>query len=467
MSLSLSPRARGALAVSLLGILAACAEPPSGPIGSDGARPPLNLATAKARPDRYVVSFKNAEPGKFAAAVQSLGGTIERRLPGARLAVVSGVGTAGANRLGGAGIESVVQDLVVQLIPAPELSRFQRYSADAGAVRPNGTNQSGAFFFPYQWNMRQVSADVAWDATPGGSGEIVCVLDTGIDPDHLDLQGKVIPSAMVSFISDPLFPGDLDPLDYNFHGTASAGHISGNGIGMASVAPDASLCSAKVLNVLGSGSFADIITGIIWATESARADVINLSLGAYVNLEDPGVRTLVAFLQRAVDIATRRGVLVVASAGNDAINLNEDFRNFRHIPSQLNNVLSVGATAPFNQANFDGLASYSNFGSTGVDMMAPGGDFAAGTALDGALTACSQYQLTLPFACGFADYVFVAGTSESAPHVAGAAAVVESQRGPVSAADLSRCLVRYADAIGPARIFGGGRLNVAAAAVCQ
>jgi len=456
----------GALAASLAGLLVACTEAPSGPTGTDASRPPLSFATAAARPDRYVVSFTGSEPASFAAAIQRLGGTVDRRLPGARLAVVSGVGTAGAAKIKGSGIERVEQDLVVQFIPAPDPTRFQRYSADAGAVRPNGTDQGGAFFFPFQWNIRQVRADAAWGSTPGGSGEIVCVLDTGVDPDHLDLQGKVIPSALVSFISSPLFPGDLDPLDYNFHGTASAGHISSNGIGMASVAPDASLCSAKVLNVLGSGSFADVITGIYWATESAGADVINMSLGAYVDLEAPGVRTLVDFLQRAVDFADRRGVVVVASAGNDAVDLNEDFKTFRHIPSELKNVLSVGATAPFNQANFDGLASYSNFGGAGVDLMAPGGDFAAGTALDGALTACSQYQLTLPFACGFADYVFVAGTSESAPHVSGAAAVVESAIGPRSSADLSACLLATADNIGPRRIFGAGRLNVANAAAC-
>lgn len=466
MSLSNCARARGAIAVSLMGFLAACAETPSGPVGADAVRAPLNFATSTARPDRYVVSFTGAEPAGFAANVQSLGGTVERRLPGARLAVVSGVGTAGATNLRGPGIELVAQDLEVQFIPAPDPSRFQRHSVDAGAVRPNGTDQSGAFFFPYQWNMRQVSANAAWGSTPGGSGEIVCLLDTGIDPDHLDLQGKVIPSALVSFISAPLFPGDLDPIDYNFHGTASAGHISSNGIGMASVAPDASLCSAKVLNVLGSGSFADVISAIIWATESARADVINMSLGAYVNLKDPGVSTLVAFLQRAVDVATSRGVLVVASAGNDAIDLNADSKNFRHIPSELKNVVSVGATAPVNQANFDGLASYSNYGSSGVDLMAPGGDFAGSTALDGTLTACSQYQLTLPFACSFADYLFVAGTSESAPHVSGAAAVVESQAGPRSPGDLSACLLRTADEIGPKRIFAAGRLDVAAAAGC-
>ncbi len=459
-------RTRGALVVSLLGLLVACAETPSGPAGTDASRLPVSLATSAAKPDRYIVSFTGAEPSGFAAAVQAMGGQVERRLPGINLAVVSGIGATGAANLRGAGIKAVEQDQRVQFIPAPDASRFQRFSLEPGAARPDGSGQGGAAFFGYQWNMRQIGADAAWAPSAGGSGQVVCVLDTGIDPDHLDLQGKVIPSALVSFISFPIFPGDLDPLDYNFHGTATAGYISSNGIGMASVAPDASLCSAKVLDVLGSGSFADVVTGIYWAAEVVHANVINMSLGAYVDLEAPGVRALVDFIQRAVDLATRKGVVVVASAGNDAIDLNEDMKRFRHIPSELNNVLSVGATGPFNQANFDGLASYSNFGGAGVDLMAPGGDYISGNVLDYVLSACSQYQLTLPFACTYADYVFAVGTSESAPHVSGAAAVVNSTLGPKGAAEVAACLLGTSDNIGARRLFGAGRLNVAAALGC-
>ena len=178
---------------------------------------------------------------------------------------------------------------------------------------------------------------------------------------------------------------------------------------------------------------------------------------------------LLNIIQRAMDLATSRGVVVVAAAGNMALNLDEDARRFLFVPGQLRNVISVGATAPFNQQNFDGLASYSNYGGrTGVDLVAPGGDFLVGGVVeDLVLSACSQYQVTLPFACSAVDYLFTAGTSEATPHVAGAVAVIESQKAtPVSPAALTKCILQGTDAVGPSSIYGAGRLNVLKAAGC-
>lgn len=458
---------RAALLAALL--LAACAtESPVAPEQAVSVRSVPQFVQTAERPDRYLVSFKNSEPGDFATQVTALGGKIERRLGALQMAVVQGVGAAGATAISKrTGVETVAQDLTINFVPTPDASQLRVRDVAAGLTRAPGTAQNGAFFFADQWNMRQVKADQAWSKSTGGRGALVCILDTGIDPDHIDLAGKVDPALFKSFISAPIFIGDLDPYDYNFHGTASAGYISTNGLGMASVAPDARLCSAKVLNVLGNGSFADIIAGIEWAT-SVNADVINMSLGGTVDLTIPGAKDLVKLIQKAVLKANLKGTVVVASAGNDAVDMNLDPPNELIIPAQLAGVISVGATAPFNQLNFDGLASYSNFGNTGVDLMAPGGDGVSGNPNDFVLSTCSQYQLLLPFACSALSYVGVAGTSESAPHVSGAAAVMRAKYPRLSFPLLvDLCLQRSADNIGPRRIFGAGRLNVLDAVTCR
>ena len=95
----------------------------------------------------------------------------------------------------------LAQDLDAQFIAPP--SQLNQVLTNSAFV-PNGTDQSGAFFCgTYQWNLRPVSADTAVGTTPGGAGELVCVLDIGIDPDHSDVVGRVDPTLITSLSSAP------------------------------------------------------------------------------------------------------------------------------------------------------------------------------------------------------------------------------------------------------------------------
>ena len=273
------------------------------------------------------------------------------------------------------------------------------------------------------------------------------------------LSGRVDRDVSRSFIDDEPFIEDLF-----FHGSFVSALIASNGIAMASVAPNARLCAVKVLSFEGSGSFEGVSAGIVYAATpvdqgGAGADVINMSLGAYVDRTDPEVRALLRVQQKAINYAWDRGVLVVVSAGNSAIDLRHDLPNLLEVPAELAHVLNIGATAPINQQNFDLLASYSNYGTT--DLSAPGGDLVAGGQLrDLVLSVCSTY--TLYFNCSSGRrYLLGAGTSFAAPHVSGAGAVlmsVSSRHGEPD--EFVEALKEGADRVGPRLLYGAGRLNV-------
>ncbi|MEP6692341.1 MAG: S8 family serine peptidase [Gemmatimonadaceae bacterium] len=386
--------------------------------------------------------------------IRQLGGSIERAHANIAVMTVNGLSAAAAEELATRpGVEAVVPDLVVQWIPP--LSRMSVHTASA--------DQSGAAFFTRQWNMRVIRANNAWLITPAGAHTLACILDTGIDPGHLDLAGKVDLAKSTSFVvTEP------DIFDRAAHGSFVAALVSSNGIGIASVAPNAKLCALKVLDQTGSGSFADLIAAIAFAAD-LNADVANMSLGALVSKKDPGVKQLIKALQRAVNYAFRRGTLSVAAAGNDALNTNTE-GDLISIPAQLDHVISVGATAPTNQMNFDNIASYSEYGRKGVTVFAPGGDLVAGGVVeDLILSVCSRYTVGINCTNG-RTYLFAAGTSFSAPHVTGEALVVKSVYPNADAARITHCILVGADhptgrVDDP--IYSRGRINVVGGARCS
>ena len=457
-----SGRSLQLLAVASAALLfAACGEDsPTAPVAAT-THPSVQAARLTPVEGRYIVLTRPGVQSAVAAAAQAFPDQVERSHATAGIVLMRDLSSAQVASLAAMPqVEQVVQDQSLQWIPDARLLFSGVREATTGVIA-QGTDQSGAQFFPFQWNMRQVQAPAAWNATPGGLGKMVCILDSGVDPGHLDLIGKVDVARSASMVAAEPFIEDL-----NLHGTFVSALVSSRGIAMASVAPDAILCAVKVLGVSGSGSFGDIINGILFASGNG-SDVINMSLGAYVDRAAAGVPALIDALQRAINVAADRKVLVVTSSGNDGINLDEDAPTLAHIPSQLRNVISVGATAPINQQNFDLLASYSNFGGrTGLHMVAPGGDLVTGgTTIDLVLSACSRYNVSFNCTAGN-NYLFGAGTSFASPLVAGAGAVVESQKGDLGPGVLANCIVGSSDAVGPARIYGAGRLNVASAAGC-
>ncbi|MGQ0766544.1 MAG: S8 family serine peptidase [Gemmatimonadota bacterium] len=452
----------------LVAILAACS--PDSPLNAGrfpGLSPSLEVLLGAENGITLVQAPSTSALASARGAIAARGGRIIREIPALRLMYASGLDQAGVAAINVSGVTSA-GDRLVRMTPEPA-SAFRASRTLSSLPGAAGTDQSTAAFFSLQWNLRSIRADRAWSLGRTGSGELVCVLDSGIDPHHIDLSGAVDMSRSFTAILIPRFASDATVLDFNSHGTFVAGLVRTQGRGIASTASDARLCAIKVLSEDGAGTFGDILFAI---SEAARmgADVVNLSLTGIVDAFSPGGAFLISLLEAVVADAREQGTVIIAAAGNNGLNFDDIHPRFVVVPAMIRGVVSVGATAPIAQLNFDVLASYSNFGATRtLDLVAPGGDFVLGGVVeDLVLSVCSQYQTTLPFSCaGGTTVLFGAGTSFAAPLVAAAAAVAESgsPSGSLRSQDLERCLLR-ADRLSPLWKFGRGRLNVVAARNC-
>ena len=154
--------------------------------------------------------------------------------------------------------------------------------------------------------LQQIHAPDAWSAGYDGTGVKVAVLDTGYDPTHPDLAGRVTDSAN--------FTPEHGIVDRNGHGTHVASTIAGSGAASGGHVqrrrPGAYLLIGKVLDSTGTGADSQVMAGMSWAV-AHHADVVSMSLGG-----DPGDGT--SPLERAVDeLSNTSTTLFVIAAGNN------------------------------------------------------------------------------------------------------------------------------------------------------
>jgi subtilisin family serine protease len=227
-----------------------------------------------------------------------------------------------------------------------------------------------------------------------------------------------------------------------------------------------------------------VINGIEYASApisegGAGANIINMSLGAtFPRDPNDGSSHLMAALSRATSHARQRGVLVIASAGNDGLDMDHS-PQVVSIPAQSVGVLSIAATGPVGFAlgatNFSRSASYTNIGQSFVSFAAPGGDFVLpGSAFcsipripSGSIVSfCWVFDMVLSPGAGTGGYFFAAGTSMAAASASGVAALILGKYGPMSPDQLEARLRASATDLGkPGNddYYGAGFLNAGAA----
>jgi len=415
---------------------------------------------ALSAPVNYLVVATGNDTAKAKAAIVVNGGTVVADLNAIGV-VQASADSANAGFAAAVaatpGILSADADPDINWLPAGE--PLVSIDSNPAASGVNSEPLSGL-----QWNMRQIHANQTAAAGKLGAGAVVAIVDTGLNSQHRDLVDRIDTARSVAFVNSiagAALPAWEDDVFHGSHvGCIVAASI--NNFGVQGVAPSARLVAVKVLNSAGSGSFANVIRGIEYAA-SIGVDVINMSLGATFDRNNAGGNGggepfghFLAALTRAVNHATQSGVLVVSAAGNEAVDLNGRLMS---VPAQSGNGVSVSATGPIAQANFDRLASYSNFGASVVNFAAPGGDLVppAGVVQD-LVPSCGNLRAGNPN-----TFFFAAGTSMATPHVAGVAALLVGQLGHVGAAKLKAIIGNTAADVLPTAQQGRGRVDAGAA----
>ncbi|WP_194843348.1 S8 family peptidase [Paenibacillus sp. B01] len=265
------------------------------------------------------------------------------------------------------------------------------------------------------WNIRRVEAPAVWRRTLG-SGVRLAVIDTGVGP-HPDLC--VAGGVNVSGGKSKSYRDD------NGHGTHVAGIAAGRGSGGGplGVAPGASLYAVKALDADGFGSLSSILDAIEWCIRQ-RMDVVNMSLGL-----PPGSRS--AALRRVVRRARKSGLVLVAAAGNAGVR-----SGGIDVPASYPETIAVAASDRRNR-----IAPFSSRGK-GIDLTAPGDEI------------CSCWLN--------GGYEIDSGTSMSAPHVAGGAALLLAANPGLPSAAVAPVLKRWAKPLAGAsrRAQGAGLLQL-------
>lgn len=442
--------------------LVACSEGlPLAPSAKQIAKLPLPAAPS------YIVEFGNngVVPQSLEQAVQRAGGHIAHVQASMGLALVTGLTPATANQLRSSGAAALLlpnvrrQYVREHFLASHVVLADSKLAARTPARRLTAlgvADPRSAQFFTDQWNMPVIRADSAWQVTTQGAGTKVFILDTGVDTAHIDLSGRVDGQLSTSFAFAPTDTAGTDPLPFQHdvagHGTFVSSLIATNSLGIAAVAPQAQLVMVRVLDDNGGGDDFAVISGILYAADHG-ADVINVSLGGYLSRSNPFDLAVSDLIQRAIDYATARGALVVAAAGNEELNTNTatspngSYADSLHVlAGGIRQVISVGATGPVDQKNFDSIAVYSNFGKMDVAVFAPGGNTVDSTNLnDLVLGACSAFVFTE--CANDRAYLSGAGTSFSSPLVAAEAAVIKAQAHTKPAPSaLESCILSSADA---------------------
>ena len=420
------------------------------------ALPPADAATWERRPaaghhdgrqrtDRFIVVPKEGvDPAEFNRWLADRGLTARSRAPWERTARVvqppeggdlqAAIETCSRSDL----VDFVEPDYLIRPALVPDDPQF----TDGTAWALDNTGTSGGVA------NADIGATEAWDLVTDASEVVVAVVDSGVRTTHEDLSANLwqnpgeIPGNGIDDDHDGIVDdvvgfdavnGTGDPTDQAGHGTHVAGIIGAvgnNGKGTAGIAWKVRIMALRFLDDVQGGSTSDAITCIDYAVAHG-ARVINASWGTSQRSRS---------LQRAIQRARAAGVILVAAAGNDGVNLDVTPTYPGAFPED--NLVCVTGTTRGDAKYAEG-----NYGSVGVDLGAPAvGIYSSWSTADDA-------------------YAYATGTSMATPMVTGSIALLIARHPEAGYQAIIEALLQSVDPL-PAlagKTVTGGRLNVAKA----
>jgi subtilisin family serine protease len=420
----------------------------------------MRIATGGSVMDANMRTMRGALAGHLSAR-RAMDPELSPAILTARVTVPAGVSLdeARASLLSDPAVEAVTEDRIY-----PMLQAYSAIAAEAAGTAASaqgsapgaaaGTIPNDPLMANALWHYNLVDAPRAWKTNTGSRNVLVAVVDNGIRFDHPSMglgTASNITSDGYNFVTagdrlsapepvcggggvlgatttlheagpgpDPTQPDDFDGYasgsgcwvrstvgNHGLHVAGTIGAVGNDGVGVTGLNWAVSIRPVRVLDVTGSGSYFDIAQGVLYAAglpaasgattvqAPSRAAIINMSLGGPGNLD---------VLRNAVTAATAAGSLIVASAGNSE-------SSAPSYPAGYPEVLATSAIGPDLS-----ISSYTNIGGN-VSLAAPGGNFRS----SGSAGVVSS---TWNFVSGTPSYAYYQGTSMSAPHVSGVAALV-------------------------------------------
>lgn len=269
----------------------------------------------------------NRLPPELPRRIAALGGTIVEVFPELKVVIVGNMTQTAAASLAA---QPDVADVTIDELVLPSDTLRNRRVGTTQQSPSSLVNPQDASWFPYQWNMRVIGADRAWQAGYLGSREVkIAVIDTGIDPTYPDLAGLIDTAHSVSFCpaEDALvqqqFPGFPAWTDLYGHGTWVASIAASEGDKLAGVTSRTSIMALKwggIVPCPGSSIYRSI-----FCAANNGADVINMSLGTVFAPPKAGQKGSLHYATLFIRYALQKGVsAVVVSAGNSALDLDHN-----------------------------------------------------------------------------------------------------------------------------------------------